>query len=100
MTSPVGRVRLPIVVALTLLLAVAGGAHAQQQPQVLIKELTIEGNRRVQEAVIAGRIKSTLGGPFNPSQLSEDVRTIFGLGFFDDVQLRSEERRVGKECRR
>ena len=41
--------------------------------------------------MIAARIKSTLGGPFNPSQLSEDVRAIFALGFFDDVQLRVED---------
>jgi outer membrane protein insertion porin family len=89
-TSPVGCVRLAIVFALALLLR-AAAADAQAQPQIQIKELTIEGNRRVQEAVIAGRIKSKLGGPFSPSQLSEDVRSVFGLGFFDDVQLRVED---------
>jgi len=89
--TPVGRLRLTIVIALTAFLAAAGFAGAQQQPPVQIKELSVEGNRRVQEAVIVGRIKSTLGGLFNPSQLSEDVRAIFGLGFFDDVQLKVED---------
>src|SRR5262249_4904716 len=55
---------------------------------ILIKEITVEGNRRVQEAVILGRVKSALGAPFSPSQLSEDVRSIFALGFFDDVQMK------------
>ncbi len=64
---------------------------AQQQPPIVIKELGVEGNRRVQEAVILGRVKSTIGGPFNASQISEDVRSVFGLGFFDDVQLRVED---------
>ena len=64
-------------------------AHAQQQqPPITIKELTVEGNRRVQEAVILGRVKSTLGSPFNPAQLSDDIRAIFALGFFDDVQAK------------
>ena len=67
-----------------------GITEAQQQP-VLVKELTVEGNRRVQEAVILGRVRTTLGGPFNTSQLSEDVRSVFALGFFDDVQVKVED---------
>jgi outer membrane protein insertion porin family len=66
-------------------------AQAPDRPPVVIKELVVEGNRRVQEAVIVGAIKSKLGGPFNPSQLTEDVRAIFGLGFFDDVQMKVED---------
>ncbi len=70
--------------------------HAQPQPRqggrpILIRELAVEGNRRVQEAVIAGRVRSTVGQPFNPSQASEDLRAIFGLGFFDDVQMKVED---------
>ena len=51
----------------------------------------MEGNRRVQEAVILGRIRSSVGSPFNPSQASEDLRAIFTLGFFDDVQMKVED---------
>jgi len=76
-------------------LAVAAGVGAQprQAPQrpIVIRDLVIEGNRRVQEAVILGRIQSKPGSAFNPSQLSEDVRGVFGLGFFDDVRTRVED---------
>ena len=58
---------------------------------IIIRELAVEGNRRVQEAVILGRVRSTVGQPFNPSQASEDLRAIFGLGFFDDVQMKVED---------
>ena len=68
-----------------------GISEAQPPPPVLVKELTVEGNRRVQEAVILGRVKTTLGGSFNTSQLSEDVRSVFALGFFDDVQVKVED---------
>jgi outer membrane protein insertion porin family len=70
---------------------IPSGPAAAQQPPILIKELTVEGNRRVQEAVILGRVQSKVGGPFNPSQLSEDLRNVFALGFFDDVQLKVED---------
>jgi outer membrane protein insertion porin family len=71
------------------LLAWAAGARGQTaQPPIVIRELAVEGNRRVQEAVILGRVKSALGSPFNPAQLSDDIRAIFALGFFDDVQAK------------
>jgi outer membrane protein insertion porin family len=60
-------------------------------PVILIREVAVEGNRRVQEAVILGRIRSAIGSPFNPSQASEDLRAVFNLGFFDDVQLKVED---------
>ena len=89
--APGGGLRLAVVVV--LLAAVVGLATTTdaQQPPVIIKELTVEGNRRVQEAVILGRVKSAIGSPFSPSQLSEDVRAVFALGFFDDVQLKIED---------
>jgi outer membrane protein insertion porin family len=67
------------------------GAPAPNAPPIIIKELTIEGNRRVQDAVILNRVRSAVGAPFNPSQASEDLRSVFNLGFFDDVQLKVED---------
>ncbi|HEX5912484.1 MAG TPA: POTRA domain-containing protein, partial [Rubrobacter sp.] len=87
-----GRVRLSIfVLCLAVLARIPGVAAQQQQRPVLVKELTVEGNRRVQEAVILNPLQTRIGAPFNPSQLSEDLRAIFALGFFDDVQARVED---------
>src|SRR5207237_7892065 len=75
-------------------LAWAIPAAAQIAPParpIVIRDLTVEGNRRVQEAVILGRIQSKPGSTFSPSQLSEDVRNVFTLGFFDDVRTRVED---------
>jgi outer membrane protein insertion porin family len=76
------------------LVALVTAAHAQPPAgarPILIRELTVEGNRRVQEAVILGRVRSSVNAPFNPAQASEDLRSIFALGFFDDVQLKVED---------
>jgi outer membrane protein insertion porin family len=89
-----GRVRRSCVVALTALAVFVTLAEAQAPPSgrvIQIREVAVEGNRRVQEAVIVGRIRSAVGAPFNPSQASEDLRAIFNLGFFDDVQLKVED---------
>jgi outer membrane protein insertion porin family len=80
----------------------AGSALAQAPPPVpalpappaapvLVKELLVQGNRRVQEAVILGRVSAKVGTPFQPTRLAEDLRSIFALGFFDDVQMRVED---------
>ncbi len=84
--------RLTIVVALVVALLAPRLVAAQQTPPpITIKELAVEGVKRVQEAVVLGRVKSAVGSPFSPTLLSEDIRSIFGLGFFDDVQLRVED---------
>lgn len=82
--------RLSIFFACVALFVPTGRVPAQQR-SILVKEIGVEGNRRVQEAVILGRVQTKIGSPFNPSQLSEDLRSIFGLGFFDDVQLKVED---------
>jgi outer membrane protein insertion porin family len=78
-----------------MVLAGAGPAPGQSGSQpprpIIVKELAVEGTKRIQEAVVLGRVKSTIGSTFNPSLLSEDIRAIFGLGFFDDVQAKVDD---------
>jgi outer membrane protein insertion porin family len=77
------------------LLAGAGASLAQVPPagerQIVIKDIAVQGNRRVQEAVILGRVTARIGTPFVPTRLAEDLRSVFALGFFDDVQLKVED---------
>ena len=59
--------------------------------QGFVKEIAVEGSRRVQEAVIVGRVSARIGGRFIAKHVAEDIRRIFALGFFDDVQVRLED---------
>ena len=59
--------------------------------QIVVKDLAVEGNRRVQEAVILGRVTAKVGAPFVPARLADDIRSVFSLGFFDDVQAKVED---------
>jgi outer membrane protein insertion porin family len=45
----------------------------------------------VQEAVILARVGAKIGSPFVANRTAEDIRAIFSLGFFDDVQVKVED---------
>ncbi|HTY79623.1 MAG TPA: outer membrane protein assembly factor BamA [Candidatus Bathyarchaeia archaeon] len=95
-----GRYALSIFFVLTLASlggGLASGARAQTPARppagsdIIVKELAVQGNRRVQEAVILGRVSAKVGGPFVPARLADDIRAVFALGFFDDVQAKVED---------
>jgi outer membrane protein insertion porin family len=88
-----GRCALSIFFALLAgpLPALAQAPGVPEQRPVLVKEIAVQGNRRVQEAVILGRVGLKIGNPFVAGRTAEDIRAIFSLGFFDDVQVRVED---------
>jgi outer membrane protein insertion porin family len=64
---------------------------AQERPTPTVRDIAVEGSRRIQAAVVQNRVQTKIGDPFSPAGIREDVRNIFALGFFDDVQVRVEE---------
>lgn len=53
-----------------------------------VKKILIEGNINVKESVIFEQIKTKKGTVLSEETLSEDIKSIFNLGFFDDVAVR------------
>jgi len=88
------RGRCALLIFFALLLG-SVSALAQTPPpadrQILVKEIAVQGNRRVQEAVILARVGAKIGSPFVANRTAEDIRAIFSLGFFDDVQVKVED---------
>ncbi len=66
-------------------------APAPSDRPILVKEISVQGNRRIQEAVILGRVGAKIGSPFAANRTAEDIRAVFALGFFDDVQVKVED---------
>ena len=64
-------------------------------PEGVIKELVVFGNERVKEAVILKEIKSKVGEPFSSETVREDVKAIYRLGYFRDVQVDVAKTRGG-----
>jgi len=79
------------VLFLLIVLGWAGLLRAQERPAPTVRDIAVEGNRRIQSPVVLGRVQTRIGDSFSPSAVRDDVRSIFALGFFDDVQVRVEE---------
>jgi outer membrane protein insertion porin family len=86
-----------LVSTFVAVLALAGTGWAQETaptaPRLIpsVRDIVVEGNRRIQSPAILNRVQTKVGDPLAPAALRDDVRSIFGLGFFDDVQVRTEE---------
>jgi len=62
-----------------------------------IYKIMLLGNMKVEEGVIRGAIKSQEGGPFSVERVREDLRSIFDLGYFTDVQVDIKSTPQGNE---
>ena len=61
-----------------------------------IAKVQFTGNRRVEESALYNIIKSTKGTLFSKNVLSADIKTIFKMGFFEDVRTIVEDSSDGK----
>lgn len=55
--------------------------------QTVIKEIRIVGNQKVQKELILQTIRSREGELLSRERLREDVKALYGLGFFRDVRV-------------
>jgi len=82
-------VRLVVFLCMTLLLlAPRLGAWAQDQP--LITQIDVVGAHKVEEATVRFKLKSRAGDPYSPDVVREDIKALYSLGFFEDIEVRAE----------
>ncbi len=62
----------------------------------VIGNIRVEGNKRVPKDTILKRLELKPGDPFRKSELGSDIRGIYSLGHFDDVQIKAEDESEGK----
>jgi outer membrane protein insertion porin family len=58
----------------------------EAQEKVTLKEVKIQGNLRVEEDGIRLHVKTRRGDLFDPAVVDQDVKSIYRMGFFDDVK--------------
>jgi len=69
-------------------LALASLGAAGEAP---IQAISVTGNSRVEQSAIRVRIKSPIGKPPDPALIEQDVRSIYAMGFFEDVRASVED---------
>ncbi|MDQ1239641.1 MAG: outer membrane protein insertion porin family, partial [Thermodesulfobacteriota bacterium] len=75
-------------------LAVEIGSSVLDRPK--IGAIKIEGNNRIQKDAILNRLDMKSGTPFRRSAIGDEIREIYGMGYFDDVQITAEETGTGE----
>src|SRR5919197_890339 len=76
---------------LLLVLYPSWQAAAAISPGVLVRDIEIRGNRRTQESTIRFYLKTEVGKPYVPQTLSEDIKRLYALRTFDDIQVLAED---------
>lgn len=61
-----------------------------------IVSVVVTGNRRIETDAIMGKIKTTPGSTFLAKTLSEDLKALYAMGYFDDIRIEAENRAEGK----
>lgn len=75
--------------AIALLVLKAGFLHAQEGVQK-VKSIEVRGSKRIEESAIRGRITLKVGDPYTGEAIRTQIRLIYEMGFFEDVQIETD----------
>lgn len=64
-------------------------AFMQEKP--IVESIQIKGNKRIGEDVILPKIKSKVGDFLDYKKLNEDLRNLYRLGYFENIEVVLEE---------
>jgi len=87
--APTTFTKIAVKLSAVILSLCLDGAYSYQalgQEKVALKDIKISGNLRVEDDGIRLHLKSRPGDPFDPATVEQDVKAIYRMGFFDDVQ--------------
>ena len=71
------------------------GAVLGQTQDLTVESLAVQGNQRIEEAAILGSVTLKKGDPLTTQATQEQIRRIYDMGFFDDVQVQTETQAEG-----
>lgn len=77
---------LSISIALGISVLLVYQPLVQAQEPTRLKDVKIQGNLRVEEEGIRLHVQARPGDRFDPEVVEKDVKSIYRMGFFDDVQ--------------
>ena len=59
----------------------------QNQAVQIVKQIRIQGNKKIESEAIKLRLKTKEGAVFSPITVREDIDSIFKAGYFYDIQV-------------
>jgi outer membrane protein insertion porin family len=89
-----------LTLLLCLLLSSVVWAQAEEAPEApvpgnpaagaKIERIQFRGNRKVEDDAIRANLTTQLGGPLDRQKLREDIRALWRMNFFDDIEVEAE----------
>lgn len=80
--------RKTVLLVTVLLLASFTSLYAQMQPT--INAIEVKGLKRIEEGAVKAKISQKLGEPISQEKTNEDIKNIFNMAYFEDVQVEIE----------
>jgi outer membrane protein insertion porin family len=70
--------------------AFSSAAYAANDGGAVVSEVVVEGNETVALQTILTQLRTVAGKPTTTQTLSEDLKRLYSLGYFKDVQIKQE----------
>jgi len=81
-------VKQAIFIALIFFIAFQGLSRGEQNERII--SINVSGNQRIEDSTILAKVKSKVDDYMVSSFISNDVKSIFSLGFFNDVKVEAD----------
>jgi outer membrane protein insertion porin family len=76
------------VVILLLTVLIIGKSFAEELP--IVTAIEVKGLKRIEEGSIKAKASQKIGEPLSQGKTTEDIKTIYKMGYFDDVKVEIE----------
>jgi outer membrane protein insertion porin family len=79
---------------LVIALGISGVVRAEDDSDergAVVTKIEIQGNRKIETSAILGRIESKTGVPLNRKLVEHDIHQVFGLGYFETIEVDTED---------
>lgn len=79
------------IISLVILLLTAliiGKSFAEELP--IVTAIGVKGLKRIEEGSIKAKVSQKIGEPLSQEKTTEDIKTIYKMGYFDDVKVEIE----------
>ena len=74
----------------TLSTALSFGQSAYAQSTIIISEIRVEGNQRIEDETIKSYLLVSAGAPYDRARVDKSLKALFNTGLFADVSIRQE----------
>ncbi len=79
------------VKALLLLMVTSFVLMGAGYENLIVKEIFIEGNRKIEDQAIIYKLQTKIGNPFRSQNIEEDIKAIYNIGYFEEIKVDVKE---------